>query len=175
MYSDNVYTYISMKRIISQHTSSQSKNIFGHFVTRPFWVQYDFWLACSVALSFWLSIAINRQFSFQVQTFTSILFFLIVVFPVLEEIVFRGLIQESIHNLLLNYHIKTVLFNRLSSANLLTSLVFSASHLWSHTLLWAVAAFFPSLIFGYFKDKYQSLQASITLHMLYNFGYYLFL
>jgi membrane protease YdiL (CAAX protease family) len=35
----------------------------------------------------------------------------------------------------------------------------------------SVAVFLPSLIFGYFRDRYDQLHASIVLHVFYNAGY----
>ena len=165
-----------MKRFNSANTSPQ--NIFGLFVTRTYWLQPDFWLACIAATLFWsafilldLSPASKAVFPMPGST----LLLLIIVFPILEEIVFRGLIQESIHRLLNHNGFPTLFFWRLSSANVLASLFFSVSHLWTQPMLWALATFIPSLIFGYFKDKYQSLQPSIVLHIFYNLGFYLFL
>lgn len=155
-----------------------STNVFGLVVTRSYWHQRDFWLACIAAALFW---AIFRLLNtpppvdIVYPVLSSTLLLLIFVFPVLEEIVFRGLIQESIHQLLSHNRLPTVLFWRISSANLVASLLFSASHLWAHSALWALATLVPSLIFGYFKDKYQSLQPAIMLHIFYNLGFYLFL
>ena len=143
-------------------------------MARPYWKAFDFWLASSAAMLFWLGMnlfqfAPNNDFINNGQY----LLFAILVFPILEEIVFRGLIQESIQQILSNNHFKTVLFWRISYANLYTSLIFSALHLWSQPALWAAAILLPSLIFGYFKDRYQSLQPSILLHIFYNFGFYM--
>ncbi len=93
---------------------------------------------------------------------------LAVVYPVLEEIVFRGGLQKQLHRWLnTSWRIGVV-----SLPNLLTSLVFSAMHLFYHPPLWAAAVVLPSLVFGYFKDKYSGLAAPIALHISYNTGYY---
>lgn len=91
---------------------------------------------------------------------------LALLYPVLEEIVFRGLIQEQLHAVL-----SARTFGALSVANLLTSLLFTGLHFLSHPPLWAALVFFPSLIFGYFKDRHRSLQAPILLHVFYNTGF----
>lgn len=93
------------------------------------------------------------------------LFFLILFYPVIEEIVFRGVIQEFIASKTQKY--PTILY--LSVANILTSLLFVMIHFVHHTPLWALLVFVPSLIFGYFKDQYQHIAPSIFLHMFYNF------
>lgn len=48
----------------------------------------------------------------------------------------------------------------------------AALHFLYRPLPWAALVFVPSLIFGYFKDKYHGLSAPIQLHIFYNTGYY---
>lgn len=139
-----------------------------------YWKNTDFWLACLAGITFWLVFGLF----FAPEQTTNIdidykLMLVVIIFPVLEEIVFRGLIQESIQQLLTNSHFNTTFFWRVSRANLITSLLFSASHLWSQSAQWALAILIPSLIFGYFKDRYHSLQPPILLHIFYNCGFYL--
>lgn len=88
------------------------------------------------------------------------------IYPVLEEIAFRGLLQELVRE-----HVSRASFGPLSHANLLTSAVFTALHFLNHPPLWAAPVLFPSLVFGFFKDRTQSLAAPIILHMFYNSGY----
>ena len=98
--------------------------------------------------------------SFEIQS----LFFLIIFYPVIEELAFRGVIQEYISS-------KTKQYPSLfyfSVANILTSLLFVAMHFVHHTPLWAMLVFIPSLIFGYFKEQFGHIGASIFLHMFYN-------
>ena len=143
-------------------------------MTHPYWKAFDFWLACTAAMLFWLGVNLFQLLPDGGETKTlQYLLFVILVFPVLEEIVFRGLIQESIQKLLENNHFNNLFVWRISYANLYTSLIFSALHLWSQPFIWAAAILLPSLIFGYFKDRYQSLQPSILLHIFYNFGFYM--
>lgn len=85
-----------------------------------------------------------------------------IAFPLLEEIVFRGLIQGALLRRLRSR------IGPFSLANIATSLLFVAAHLLYHTPLWAVAVFIPSLLFGYFYDRYQHLLPPILLHVLYN-------
>lgn len=92
----------------------------------------------------------------------------IFIYPILEEIVFRGQLQAF----LLRYKVR---FLGLSLANLITSVVFSALHLLYQAPLWAIAIFVPSLIFGFFYDRYQSVIPSILLHIYYNAIFFLML
>lgn len=167
-----------MKLPILLETRSHSTNIFGDSLKRHYWQEIDFWLACLVGVVFWISFKLldlgipNSPPSTHVAT---TLYILVLVFPILEEIVFRGLIQDSIHKLIENAQLRTILVWPISNPNLLTSFCFSLSHMWSHSALWALATLFPSLVFGYFKDKYQSLYPAILLHIFYNLGFYIIL
>ena len=91
------------------------------------------------------------------------------VYPILEEIVFRGLLQGT----LLKWGMRKRLWRGISQANGLTSIVFMLAHFIYHSWIWAVAVLVPSVIFGYFRDKYQSITPSIILHVFYNFVYFL--
>jgi membrane protease YdiL (CAAX protease family) len=91
----------------------------------------------------------------------------VLVYPVLEEIAFRGLIQELVRDF-----ISGRFLGPLSIANLLTSLLFTGLHFITHPPLWAVLVFLPSLVFGLFKDRTHRLLAPILLHVFYNAGYF---
>jgi len=99
------------------------------------------------------------------------LFFLIFLYPIIEELTFRGVIQEYISQ-------KTKqrrLFLNLSIANILTSILFVLMHFVHHEPIWAILTFFPSLIFGYFKERYAQIAPSIILHMFYNLCFFSFI
>ena len=91
------------------------------------------------------------------------------VYPVLEEVVFRGLLQGT----LLKWGMRKELLKGISLANGVTSLCFMGAHFIYHSWHWAVAVLAPSLIFGYFRDKYQNITPPIILHVFYNFTYFL--
>ena len=95
---------------------------------------------------------------------TKSLFFLIVFYPVVEELAFRGVIQEYIASKTKEYRP----FFYFTIANIVTSMLFVAMHFVHHTPLWAMLVFIPSLIFGYFKEQYGHIMPSIFLHMFYN-------
>jgi hypothetical protein len=91
----------------------------------------------------------------------------VLLYPVVEEIVFRGLIQELVRDTVSRQSLGPV-----TLANLLTSLLFTGMHFIYHAPLWAALVFFPSLVFGFFKDRTQQLIAPIILHVFYNAGYF---
>jgi len=88
----------------------------------------------------------------------------VLIYPVLEEIVFRGVIQDWIRAKLGGA------LGILTYANLITSVLFAASHLIHQPPFWAMLVFFPSLIFGYFRERHDTLGTPILLHVVYNFG-----
>ncbi|TCK19514.1 hypothetical protein DFR30_2827 [Thiogranum longum] len=90
-----------------------------------------------------------------------------VLYPVIEEIVFRGWMQEFIQLRLRPWRL-----GPLTHANLLTSLVFSALHFINHPPIWAAAVFLPSLLFGLSRERSGGLTAPILLHVFYNSGYF---
>jgi membrane protease YdiL (CAAX protease family) len=92
------------------------------------------------------------------------------IYPVLEEAVFRGLIQEHFHRMPWG---KRPIW-KASTANVVTSLIFAGGHLMFHSPLHAIWVFVPSLIFGHFRDRYGGIVPSICLHVFYNAGYMLF-
>jgi membrane protease YdiL (CAAX protease family) len=91
-------------------------------------------------------------------------------YPILEELVFRGLIQGWLFR-------KTSgkpLWACISQANVLTGIVFTLLHIIAHSPLMAALIMIPSLVFGYFRDRYDGwLVPSILLHCFYNAGYFL--
>ncbi|WP_223890699.1 JDVT-CTERM system glutamic-type intramembrane protease [Sulfurovum sp. TSL6] len=122
-------------------------------------------LAAPLFVLLYNSIFQHQAFDLDLLHFdTKSLFFLIVFYPVVEELAFRGVIQEFIASKTKQY---PSLFY-ISVANFITSLLFVAMHFVHHTPLWAMLVFVPSLVFGYFKEQYGHIGASIFLHMFYN-------
>ncbi|WP_119008008.1 JDVT-CTERM system glutamic-type intramembrane protease MrtJ [Vibrio superstes] len=103
------------------------------------------------------------------EQFLQTLLVAVLVSPVIEELLFRGILQGRL--LRLDWGRKHLIgFTR---ANLCCSLLFTAFHLSSHAPIWSIGVFFPSLLFGYFRDKHNSVYPSIVLHIFYNAVYFL--
>lgn len=94
---------------------------------------------------------------------------LVVLFPVLEELAFRGLIQGYLSS----FNVFKKRWLKISVANWLTSLLFTAAHFIYNPIVLASLVFLPSLIFGELRDRYQSTIPSIILHCFYNLGFFL--
>lgn len=100
----------------------------------------------------------------------STLVLIALVYPVLEEYVFRGGIQSALYSRSsLSRSIAGV-----SAANLLTSITFAVIHLFNQPPIWATLVFFPSLVFGWMRDRYGHIGPSVVLHVVYNAGFFLF-
>jgi len=95
----------------------------------------------------------------------------VIWYPFWEELLFRGLLQGE---LIKRGWVRPWAFD-LSGANIFVSLLFTVCHLWSHSPIWAVLVFFPSLAFGYLRDRFGSTVPSILMHMWYNGGYFFFI
>ncbi len=96
-----------------------------------------------------------------------VLLFSIILYPLLEEMVFRGLIQGQL--------MRKVRWRRgfmgVSGANLVTSVLFALLHVVHQAPLIAALIVVPSLIFGYFRDRHRSVLPGIWLHVFYNAGF----
>lgn len=93
---------------------------------------------------------------------------LVLLQPVLEELLFRGVVQGQ-------FRLRTWGVEKrwgMTQANLLTSVLFVLAHAFYHPPLWAVAVFVPSLVFGYFRDRYGNISPSLVLHVYYNIGFF---
>ncbi len=99
----------------------------------------------------------------------SVLFSLVLMQPVIEELLFRGLLQGQLLQLTWGRR----QWSGLTVANLAVSAIFVAFHFMTHPPLWALGVLFPSLLFGYFRDRHRSVYPSIALHVFYNAGYFL--
>jgi membrane protease YdiL (CAAX protease family) len=141
----------------------------GLLTCPPFWRDAQFYLALLAGLI----VLVVIYFLFPIRSDVlatgqwGLLFSLILWQPFGEELLFRGIVQGQLSQLSWGQRS----WRSLSVANLLTSLAFVALHLVYHPTLWAVAIFFPSLVFGYFRERHRSLYPAFALHSLYNLGY----
>jgi len=94
---------------------------------------------------------------------------LILLQPLIEELLFRGLLQGW----LIAQSWGRRPFAGFTLANWTVSLLFTALHLINHPPLWAAGVLLPSLLYGYFRDRHDSVYPAIALHVFYNAGYFL--
>jgi membrane protease YdiL (CAAX protease family) len=135
----------------------------------PFWRDGQFYLALLAGLI----VLVVIYFLFPIRSDVlatgqwGLLFSLILWQPFVEELLFRGVVQGQLTKLPWGQRS----WFKISTANLITSLAFVGLHLFYHPTMWAVAILFPSLVFGYFRERHDSLYPAIALHSLYNLGY----
>ena len=87
----------------------------------------------------------------------------------LEEIVFRGLIQNYLSNKTKGWDS----FLGITWANWLTTLLFCVTHLVTRSLLVASLVIVPSLLLGALRDRGFSIKALAAIHVYWNGGVYL--
>lgn len=90
-------------------------------------------------------------------------------YPVFEEIVFRGVLQGW----LLKRNWGRSKWSGLSNANIIASVIFVVLHVIRRPGVLSVAVFVPSLVFGFFRERYNNLYVPIALHIFYNAGFVL--
>lgn len=91
------------------------------------------------------------------------------LYPLLEELTFRGGLQGY----LLDRGWGGLRLGPLTAANACTTLAFAALHLQAHSPGWALAVIPPSLVFGLLRERHGSVRPAVALHVIYNSGYYL--
>jgi hypothetical protein len=89
----------------------------------------------------------------------------VLLYPVLEELCFRGLLQGW-----LLQRLGHATRAGLSGANLITSLAFAGAHLMAQPPAWALATLLPSLVFGWVRERFGRVLPAIALHAYYNAG-----
>jgi uncharacterized protein len=95
---------------------------------------------------------------------------LVLVQPLLEELVFRGLLQGQALTLLVRQR-RPIRFGPFTLANVLVTVAFVALHLRSQPLAWAMAVAAPSLVFGHVRERFGSVWPAVGLHAFYNAGF----
>lgn len=89
---------------------------------------------------------------------------LLLLYPLVEEVLFRGLLQGE----LLRYGWARRRWSGVSLANGLTSIAFVLLHLVNQPVGWALAVLLPSLVLGFFRERYASVWPAIGLHGMFN-------
>lgn len=89
---------------------------------------------------------------------------LIIWQPLVEEVLFRGILQGQFAKR--EWGKRSWL--GISGANVAASVLFAAIHLINSSPLFAITVIAPSLVFGYFRDYCNSVYPSIAIHVTYN-------
>lgn len=94
----------------------------------------------------------------------------VLVYPVVEELLFRGLLQGELLRLTTRNG-RALRVGPVTWANGLTTVAFVALHLSAQPLAWALAVAVPSLVFGHLRERFDSVWPSVLVHALYNAGF----
>jgi membrane protease YdiL (CAAX protease family) len=97
-------------------------------------------------------------------------FSLVLLMPLLEEGVFRGLLQGQLLRVTA-VHGQPRRWGPISWANGLTTLAFVALHLPNQPMLWALAVAAPSLVLGHLRERLGSAWPAVGVHAFYNAGF----
>lgn len=89
---------------------------------------------------------------------------LLLWYPIVEELAFRGVVQGA----LADYAFARRKRLGISLANLIASFAFVLWHLLYQGIPIIIALALPSLVYGFFRDRYESLLPAVLLHSLYN-------
>ena len=123
-----------------------------------------------LALPVWTLMGLLPGLQLRAPTDLAAVLSLVLLQPLLEELVFRGLLQGlALHWLSPGGRILRC--GPVSLANLLVTAAFVALHLGVQPLAWALAVAPPSLVLGHLREKYQRLGPVILTHAYYNAGF----
>ena len=92
---------------------------------------------------------------------------MLALWSVLEEIVFRGLLQPALARAFARRQMPLG-GSPLTLANLVTSVLFAAFHLWRHPLVVAVGVFPVSLVYGRARELSGRWWPAALLHLAFN-------
>ena len=87
----------------------------------------------------------------------------VLVQPLLEELVFRGILQGQALRLTTRQGVARRL-GPVTLANVLVSVAFVALHLRAQPLAWALAVFVPSLVLGHLRERMGSVWPAVLVH-----------
>ena len=136
----------------------------------PFYRDWQFALAVVGGAVVWLVVwAVFPDLFASPLRQGAVLVSLILWQPLLEELLFRGVLQGQLG---LRAWGRVKYFG-VSRANLLTSVLFVLGHMVYHAPFWALAVFVPSLLFGHFRERHACVYSALALHVYYNAGYFL--
>lgn len=129
------------------------------FADRQFLLTLVLGSIVSLLLASWSVAGVSAASLGWIQVFSLVLWY-----PVLEELLFRGALQGFLSSTGFGQRVLA----GLSVSNLLTAALFTLLHLAyrADPLAWLV--FFPALAFGYFRDRQASIIGPILLHSAFN-------
>lgn len=127
-------------------------------------------LALGAALPVWLALGLLIGPQMRAPAGWAAWVSLVLVQPLLEELVFRGILQGQALQLTSRGGQPRRL-GPVTLANVLVTAGFVALHLRNQPLAWALAVAAPSLVFGHLRERYASVWPAVLVHAIYNAGF----
>lgn len=127
-------------------------------------------LALLAAVPIWLALALWVGQAMHHPAGVLAWFSFIVIQPVLEELVFRGILQGQALRLS-SRHGQALRLGPFTLANVLVTMGFVALHLRAQPLAWALAVAGPSLVLGHLRERMASVWPAMLVHAYYNAGF----
>jgi membrane protease YdiL (CAAX protease family) len=150
--------------------TSHQNHALGISLPRSGWWRWlrdpHFVVAVLAAVPVWVALGFVAGDRMRPNDTLTALISLLVVQPIVEELVFRGVLQG---HLLGRGWIRRI--GPVSSANVTATVAFAALHLLAQPPAWAIAVAVPSLVFGHLRERFASVLPSIVLHAIYNAGF----
>jgi uncharacterized protein len=122
--------------------------------------------AAAAAIPIWLGLGTAFGEHMQGVTGWSAWISFVLVLPIAEELVFRGVLQGQLLRLS-----SARRMGPLTLANICTTIAFAAMHLPTQPPLWALAVAVPSIVFGHLRERFGSVLPAMFLHAFYNAGF----
>lgn len=127
--------------------------------------------AMGLALPVWVALGGLAGAHMQVPATWVLWLSLVVAQPLLEELVFRGILQGQLLRLTAKAGFSRRWWAPVSLANVLVTIAFVLLHLRSQPLAWALSVAVPSLVFGHLRERFASIWPAVGLHAYYNLGF----
>jgi uncharacterized protein len=121
--------------------------------------------ALVAALPVWLALGLGLGERMQAPSGWAAWLTFVLLRPVIEEIVFRGVLQGQLLRL------GSRRIGPVTLANLAATLVFIGWHVPAQPLAWALAVAVPSLVFGHLRERFGSVLPAVIVHIVYNAGF----
>ncbi len=115
-----------------------------------------------------LSVFIFFIFAFFYYGSTNIFIYNILLYlfaaPLLEEVIFRGFIQNKLKHIVKSYFLKYI-----SLSNIITSIIFMLCHfIINLDIILSLLIFIPSIYLGFLYDYYNKISIPVFFHSFFN-------
>ena len=129
-----------------------------------------FLVSLGMALPVWVTVFFTTSAGWLIPELPSKIsswLWLVLVFPVAEELAFRGFLMG-----VLGKYLPTRGFGFVTRNNLFTSVLFSIAHAFARSLALGLLVYIPSLWLGWVREKTSSVFLCVAIHVTWNLGFF---